>query len=452
MKKSAALKLFSPALRRFLPFFLMVWSLLPVLSVSAITLKGSNGRAVEFHTIKSATPKGITAQMVPDGPVLGIPWEKLDLAALETDQNAIYEAYLRTKEGETIELDLAEGMAAKPADPDAPPAPPKERYIGWMDTKVGSIEFMLQMPAAKPRGVLVISLDDFGDAFRNVQGHEKGSGVWSEFQNKHDLALLSYSLGSGKQDPTKLDSFVFAHKGSGKTLLTALKNFATKIKEPGFADLPIALYGAGRTGAAFVYNFVQAHPERVLAAVVSKGAFYDAEPTEASAKVPMLFIWGQYCTNHELWQSENSAEPILAKYASRKPNWTNSRELRGRDEQNLEVEYMAKQYLLKVIPGRMPEVKPPAPPVLEPDPAAKPSEGAPAAETKPEPPPEPEIPEPVELDRAKGSVGNIKTGVVVKISDPAAELGPDETFIPNGEVATIWKKFILGELEAPVPK
>jgi hypothetical protein len=452
MKKSAALKLFSPALRRFLPFFLMVWSLLPVLSVSAITLKGSNGRAVEFHTIKSATPKGITAQMVPDGPVLGIPWEKLDLAALETDQNAIYEAYLRTKEGETIELDLAEGMAAKPADPDAPPAPPKERYIGWMDTKVGAIEFMLQMPAAKPRGVLVISLDDYGDAFRNVQGHEKGSGVWSEFQNKHDLALLSYSLGSGQEDPTKLDSFVFAHKGSGKTLLTALKNFATKIKEPGFADLPIALYGAGRTGAAFVYNFVQAHPERVLAAVVSKGAFYDAEPTEASAKVPMLFIWGEYCSKHELWQSENSAEPILAKYASRKPNWTNSRELRGRDEQNLEVEYMAKQYLLKVIPGRMPEVKPPAPPVLEPDPAAKPAEGAPAAETKPEPPPEPEIPEPVELDRAKGSVGNIKTGVVVKISDPAAELGPDETFIPNGEVATIWKKFILGELEAPVPK
>lgn len=452
MKKSAALKLFSPALRRFLPFFLMVWSLLPILSVSAITLKGSNGRAVEFHTIKSATPKGITAQMVPDGPVLGIPWEKLDLAALETDQNAIYEAYLRTKEGETIELDLAEGMAAKPADPDAPPAPPKERYIGWMDTKVGAIEFMLQMPAAKPRGVLVISLDDFGDAFRNVQGHEKGSGVWSEFQNKHDLALLSYSLGTGQEDPTKLDSFVFAHKGSGKTLLTALKNFATKIKEPGFADLPIALYGAGRTGAAFVYNFVQAHPERVLGAVVSKGAFYDAEPTEASAKVPMLFIWGQYCTNHELWQSENSAEPILAKYASRKPNWTNSRELRGRDEQNLEVEYMAKQYLLKVIPERMPEVKPPAPPVLEPNPAAKPAEGAPAAETKPEPPPEPEIPEPVELDRAKGSVGNIKTGVVVKITDPAAALGPDETFIPNGEVATIWKKFILGELEAPVPK
>jgi len=421
-------------------------------TAAAITLKGSNGRAVEFHSIKSATPKGITAQMVPDGPVLGIPWEKLDLAALETDQKAIWEAYLRTKEGETVELSLEEAMTATPADPAAAPEPPREKYMGWIDTKVGAIEFMLQMPAAKPRGVLVLSLDDFGDAFRYVQGHEKGNGVWSDFQNKQDLALLTYSLGSGNQDPTKLDSFVFAHKGSGKTLLTAMKNFATKIKEPAFGDLPIALYGAGRTGAAFVYNFVQAHPDRVLAAAVSKGAFYDAEPSEASAKVPMLFIWGQYCTNHELWNSENSAEPVLAKYASMKPNWTNGREIRGRDEQNLLVEYMAKQYLLKVIPERMPEVKPEPAPVPAPDPAATPAEGAPAEETKPEPPPAPEVPEPVELDRSKGSVGNTKTGEVVKITNPAAELGPDETFIPNGEVAKLWKQYILGELEPPAPK
>jgi len=325
--------------------------------------------------------------------------------------------------------------------------------MGWMDTKVGAIEFMLQMPAAKPRGILVVSLDDFGDAFRYMLAHERGNGVWSDFQNKHDLALLSYSIGEGNQDPAKLDNFVFAHKGSGKTLFTALKNFATKIKDPAFADLPIALYGSGRTGAAFVYNFVQAHPERVLAAVVSKGAFYDAEPTEVSAKVPMLFIWGQYCTNAELWKSENSAEPILAKYAAMRLNWTNGREVRGRDEQNPIVEYMAKQYLLKVIPGRMPEAKPaPAPVEPAPDPTATPAEGAPAAETKPEPPPVPEVPEPVELDRSKGSVGNIKTGEVVKMTDPAAALGPDETFIPNGDVATMWKKYILGELEPPLPK
>lgn len=446
------------------PLLFLVWSLLPSFSASAITLTGSNGRAVEFHSIKSATPKGITAQMVPDGPVLGIPWEKLDLAALETDQKAIWEAYLRTKEGETIELSLEGTMADKSAgaetDPASPSSPPQQKYMGWMDTKVGSVEFMLQMPAAKPRGVLVLSLDDFGDAFRYVMGHEKGSGVWSDFQNKHDLALLTYSLGSGNQDPTKLDDFTFAQKGSGKTLLTAMKNFATKIKEPGFADLPIALYGAGRTGAGFVYNFVQTHPDRVLAAAVSKGAFYDAEPTEASVKVPMLFVWGQYCTNHELWQSENSAEPILAKYAAMKPNWTNGREVRGRDEQNLIVEHMAKQYLLAMIPARMPEAKPEPAPAPAPDPAATPAagtpavpaEGAAAAETKPEPPPAPEVPEPVELDRSKGSVGNIKTGEVVKITDSSAEFGPDETFIPNGDVAKVWKPYILGELEPPAPK
>jgi hypothetical protein len=299
-----------------------------------------------------------------------------------------------------------------------------------------------------------------GTPFETCKGMREAAGSGVSFKTSTTWLSSPTASATGQEDPTKLDSFVFAHKGSGKTLLTALKNFATKIKEPGFADLPIALYGAGRTGAAFVYNVVQAHPERVLAAVVSMGAFYDAEPTEASTKMPMLFLRGQYCTNHELWQSENSAEPILAKYASRKPNWTNSRELRGRDEQNLMVECMAKQYLLAMIPERMPEAKPEPAPAPAPYPAvtpaagtpAAPAEGEAAAETKPEPPPGPEVPEPVELDRSKGSVGNIKTGEVVKITDPSAELGPDETFIPNGDVAKVWKPYVLGELEPPAPK
>ena len=433
-------------------------SLLPLCTASAITLKGSNGRAVEFHVIQSATPKGITAQMVPDGPILGIPWEKLDIAALEADQKILYDAYLRAKQGETIELNLDETMPAEPSEP-AAPKPPPDKYRGWMDTKVGAVEFMLQMPAAKPRGILVISLDDFGDAFRYVMGHEKGNGVWSDFQNKHDLALLSYSLGSGRSDAEKLENFALSHKGSAKTLLTALKNFATRIKEPAFADLPIALYGAGRTGAAFVYNFVQSHPERVLAATVSKGAFYDAEPSEASVKVPMLFVWGEYSNNAERWRSENSAESILAKYAAMKPNWTNGREFRGRDEQNLLVEYMAKQYLLEVIPTRMPEEGAAPAPAPEAKPDApeeegKPAEGESAGETASaaEAPPEPEIPKPVELDRSKGSVGTIETGVVVKMTDPTAELGPGETFLPNAKVAALWKEYILGELEPPAPR
>jgi hypothetical protein len=62
------------------------------------------------------------------------------------------------------------------------------------------------------------------------------------------------------------------------------------------------------------------------------------------------------------------------------------------------------------------------------------------------------VPEPVEWDRSKGSLGNIKTGEVVRITDSAAEPGPDETFLPSGEVAKLWKQYILGELEPPAPK
>jgi len=123
---------------------------------------------------------------------------------------------------------------------------------------------------------------------------------------------------------------------------------------------------------------------------------------------------------------------------------------------------MAKQYLLEVIPTRMPEEGAAPPPAPEPKPDApaeegksaeeKPAEGESAEETKAESPPEPEIPEPVELDRSKGSVGTIETGEVVKITDPAAELGPGETFLPNAKVAALWKKYILGELEPPAPK
>ena len=57
-----------PFFRAAIAAVVLVWAL----PASAITLTGSNGRAVEFFLIKSATPKGITAQMVADGPVLGM--------------------------------------------------------------------------------------------------------------------------------------------------------------------------------------------------------------------------------------------------------------------------------------------------------------------------------------------------------------------------------------------
>ncbi len=428
----------------------------------AITLTGANGRAVEFHLIKSATPKGLTAQIVADGPVIGITWDKLDLAALERDHKAIHDAYLKAKQGETVELNLdkspsatmpAPGAGTAPAD-----APPPDRYPGWIDTKAGSLTFMLQLPSNPAKGILLISVDDFGQSFERLAGHERGSGPWGAFQTKFDMALLTYDYARGEVpiDPTVIEEFVFAEKGSGKVLESAIKDLAVKAKQPALGELPIAIYGAERTGAAFAYNLVQYRPGRVIAAVVAKGAFYDGEPSADSAKVPMLLIWGEYCNNHEIWDAENHAAPVLAKAAALNPNWTNGREFRGRSDMNLVVEHFGKQYLLEMLKVRLPDGKSAAP-------------VPPAGDSKPEAEGEEKPPSAaadggkgdnvgggdtfglIPIDRSKGSKGNVETGEVAQLTDPAAPLTAEETFLPNAAVAKLWKAFVLGELEAPQP-
>lgn len=423
----------------------------PCESVRAITLTGSNGRAVEFAVIETATPKGITVRMAKDGPVIGITWDKIDLAALERDHPSIHAAYKRTQElGDTVELAMG-GEAAPssaPANPGGAPAADAPKYHGWQDTMVGKVEFMLQLPAGKAKGILLLSQDDYGDSFRWVRSHERGSGYWGVFQTKYDLALLTYDTGETNRDPTVIDDFVFPEKGSGKAVFTALSNFASKMKQPGLSDLPIAVYGNARVGAAFAYNFIHAYPERILAAALYDGAHYDAPPTEASAKVPMLFIWGQYSNFSELWRSENNSVAVLAKAAPLKPLWTNAREFRGRGELNEVVEHFAKQYLISMIEPRMPKAgTTSAPEEGKAAPAAgtpAPAEGeAPAAPEKSGPPVLPEI------DRSAGSIGNILTGEVLKITDPEVVPGEDETYLPNETVIRYWKPFVLGELEAP---
>lgn len=423
----------------------------------AITLTGANGKAVQFHLIKEATPKGLTAQLVADGPVIGVTWDKLDLKALERDQKLVFAAYERAIAGETIALNLDDAMTGAPAATDgaAPKAESKDsaKYPGWLDTKVGKIEFMLQMPLSTPRGILLVSMDDFGNAFRYLDGNpDRGKGPWAEFQTKYDFALLSYNVAATPEggDPSKIDDFVFADKGSGRALESALGDFATKSKQPDLIDLPMAIFGADRTGAAFAYSYIHYKPERVLAAVVSKGAFYDSAPRPETAKVPILFIWGQYCNKHELWGSENHSETVLAKAAPLKPNWTNGREFRGGSDMSAGIEYFAKQYLIEMIKMRLPEKKSSNTGAPAPAPAAPAAEGAKPEEAAPsEAPKEAAKFDPV--DRTKGYRGNVETAEVFKITDPEAALGEEETFIPNDGVSNLWKKFVMGELEAPMP-
>ncbi len=417
----------------------------------AITLTGANGRQVEFHRVESASPQGLVVRMTAEGDAIGITWDKLDLAALQKDHPEIHAAYQRTQAGETVALRLDEAAAMKEEEPSAAPAAPapqEPKYPGWVDLKVGKVEYMLQLPAAKPRGILLLSRDDFGDAFRWVLRHERGSGQWGVFQTKFDMALLSYDTGDRNRDPTKVADFIHPEKGSGKALLAALSQFASKLKQPGLADLPIAIYGTERTGAAFGYNFAHLYPERILAAAFYDGGFYDAEPTEASAKVPMLFMWGQYSNRPELWGTQNTALPVLAKAAPLKPAWTNGREFRGKGELNAVVEHFGKQYLIAMVEARLPAATTAPSSTAAEGGEGKEGEGENAgADASKEAASGPPVLS--EIDRAAGSVGNVLTGEVKKIVDPDAVLGEDETFLPNAVVIRYWKDFVLGDLEAP---
>ena len=415
------------------------------LEAGAITLTGSNGRAAELLGIKDATPKGLTAQTVAEGPTIGIPWAKLDLAALERDQKLFFAAYQRAVAGETIALDLGSFAENKPAMAEGAGAGPVPMFNGWTDTNVGGKTFAIQMPLGAPRGILLMSIGESGRSMSHVAGWDKGDGPWAEFQTKYGLAILSYQYKIESRDPTVMDSFAFAEKGSGQQVLNAISDLAKKLKKPELVELPIAVYGMNRSGAAFAYHFALWKPEIILGAVLSKGGFYNAEPSEAAAKVPMVFVWGQYGNNHELWANENSADHILKKYASMKPNWTSAMEFRGTGRRGQKSDQFTTESLKAILDKTLPEKGAVAKPKEKPK-----VEGAevPAEGEKEEEEVKDEPPKILPFDRSKGMVGNLKTKEVLKIVDPEAELAENETFIISGAFARSWKQFISGEYEA----
>ncbi|MDF1859293.1 MAG: hypothetical protein P1U87_03705 [Verrucomicrobiales bacterium] len=424
----------------------------------AITLTGANGRKVEFAGIKDATPKGITVQMEPEGKLLGVPWSKLDLKALETENALIFAGYQLALKGETTAIDLGtyapEGMKHAKGQPNTPVAPTR-RWQGWEDTDIAGVKYLLQLPLGKPRGILLIAKGADGNSFRYLMGHQKGSGDWGPFQNKYQLALLTYEYGYMEvtKDVTKMDPFGYADKGSGENILKAINKFAIELKKPELVDIPIAIYGADRVGAALSYSFVQWKPERVMAAVAVKGAFYEAKPTEASAKVPMLFVWGQYSNMPEIWQTEATASKLFADNAGMPLNWTSAREYRGRAGLNPLVEHFAREYLKEMIELRIPD-EVPDPPKEEPKPEGADDgkgKGKGSDKEEKEEPAKVEQPPMKEIDRSNGYVGVIISGETRKIEDPNAPVAEGETFILNLDLSRMWRDFSQDKFDPPRP-
>ncbi len=423
---------------RFVVFATFTFTLLGKSAV-AITLTGVTGKAVEFAGIKEATPKGITGQVTPESSLIGVPWDKLDLEALKTDNWMIYSAYELAIAGETIALNLGTY-----ADPDA--GETTNQYAGWIGTNVGGVDFFIRSPLGKApiRGILFIAEGDFSYSMPRLVPDEGAPDPWGEFLNKHRFVLMSYEFEHQTEDKTKVLDFAFADKRSGKMIVDAIRKLADAANRPELIDLPIALYGSERTGATLAYSFLHWKPEKVIAAVMVKGAFYEAEPTEATLKIPSLFLWGHYGDNAERWGSENTVASLFEMDSVRASNWTSAREFRGKSIINPATEYFGRKYLMEMIELRVPEelfveVKP------EEKSGEETSDGESSAEVETKPVMErvPLIP----LNRDDGYVGVIRTSEFEAVKDPSAVIAEGETFIPNIKVSTVGKAYGKGSLE-----
>ena len=76
-------------------------------------IKGANGTEIDFVAIFDATPKGLLALTAPDATAMNIPWERIDLDHLKTNQAVVFAAYqkaLATQKVQPIGLGLAESL------------------------------------------------------------------------------------------------------------------------------------------------------------------------------------------------------------------------------------------------------------------------------------------------------------------------------------------------------
>jgi hypothetical protein len=109
--------------------------------------------------------------------------------------------------------------------------------------------------------------------------------AWQDLARKYRLALVACCMQGG--------GYYEASTGTGDALLEAMKNFAKQSSHDEMARAPLLLYGES-AGGEFNYNFVLWKPERVMAFIVNKGAYYNGESADARTRsVPGLFFLGQ---------------------------------------------------------------------------------------------------------------------------------------------------------------
>lgn len=180
------------------------------------------------------------------------------------------------------------------------PAVLQAATFDWQDKPEANHEmaFRLYLPdgLAKARAVIALVPGHNGDG-RPMADDQ----AWKDLANRTQCALLGCSMkgdaGGAYYDP---------ELWSGKVFLEALKKLAAESKHPEIADAPIAFWGHS-AGGQFNFNFANWKPERTLAFVANKGAYYGQNTRPTTKKIPALWILGVKDTDERV-------KNITAKY------------------------------------------------------------------------------------------------------------------------------------------
>ena len=402
-------------------------------TVLGIPITSSKGKTVEFAGVKSASPAGLEVQVKKGGPILTLPWARLDLNKLKSENPKIHDARIQSLDGKKVALNLG-GVAPK-VDEVKMPNDRKGRleaqgiFEAGLKAKAADnfveMRMAIKLPGGKVKGILLYTTGVPG----RVPGTEsyvargiditdyvatKPVGPWSKFALEQGMAIMGIGIndvGGGKKGPPYFE----VSKGTGDALLRMIDTVADRAKRPELKTAPFVLYGRGVGGASFVYHLAQWKPERVAAVVAAKGAFYDAEPTEASAKVPILFLEGEYDDEWKEFKAGNLAHDIVAKHVALKPNWTFASERRGPSGDSLEVQTISMGFLKSVVPMRIGE------------------DGL------------------QEIDRSASWVGNNETKEISQAGG-STDWTADKTWLPDAGVGKLWKGYSTGTMNATPPE
>ncbi len=89
-------------------------SLFP-LALFAVEITGSNGKAIDFNGVKEARRDGLVLRVKAGAREVSVPWDKFDLAKLETENPEIHAAYLAVREsGAPVALNMGSFAAPQP--------------------------------------------------------------------------------------------------------------------------------------------------------------------------------------------------------------------------------------------------------------------------------------------------------------------------------------------------